>query len=119
MMPSWNLLFIMRRFPDLRREIERVIGFYVASAPPERVLHRMDLRNFFFRIPPGASKHEVKRCYTFERDELLLSITPHMHYRAHDVRYELARPDGVTETLLSVPRYDFGWQLVYRFEKPI
>ena len=86
---------------------------------PERVLRRMDLRNFFFRIPPGAASHEVKRCYTFEQDKLLLSITPHMHYRGKDVRYELIRPDGAREILLSVPRYDFNWQLVYRFQDPV
>jgi len=45
-------------------------------------------------FPAGATDHEVKRCYTFERDKLLLSITPHMHYRAHDVTYELVRPNG-------------------------
>src|SRR5262249_26153107 len=65
------------------------VGFYLAPGPPERVLRRMDLRNFFFRIPPGAGAHEVRRCYTFERDKLLLSITPHMHYRGKDVRSEL------------------------------
>ena len=79
----------------------------------------MDLRNFFFRIPPGAASHEVKRCYTFERDKLLLSITPHMHYRAHDVTYELIRPNGKHETLLVVPHYDFNWQLVYRLKVPL
>jgi hypothetical protein len=78
----------------------------------------MDLRNFF-RIPPGAASHEVKRCYTFERDKLLLSITPHMHYRGKDVRYELIRPNGARQVLLSVPRYDFNWQLVYRFQDPV
>ena len=95
------------------------VGLYLAPAPPERILRRMDLRNFFFRIPAGAASHEVKRCYTFERDKLLLSITPHMHYRAHDVTYELVRPDGKRETLLVVPRYDFHWQLVYRLREPL
>jgi hypothetical protein len=95
------------------------VGLYLAPAPPARVLRRMDLRNFFFRIPPGDARHEVKRCYTFERDKLLLSITPHMHYRGHDVVYELVRPDGRREILLSVPGYNFNWQLVYRLEKPI
>ena len=42
-----------------------------------------------------------------------------MHYRGKDVRYDLIRPNGARETLLSVPRYDFGWQLVYRFADPI
>ena len=95
------------------------VGLYLAPSPPERVLRRMDLRNFFFRIPPGAASHEVKRCYTFERDKLLLSITPHMHYRAHDVTYELIRPGGKHETLLVVPHYDFNWQLVYRLKEPL
>jgi Copper type II ascorbate-dependent monooxygenase, C-terminal domain len=95
------------------------VGLYLAPSPPEHVLRRMDLRNFFFRIPPGVASHEVKRCYTFERDKLLLSITPHMHYRAHDVTYELIRPGGTHETLLVVPRYDFNWQLVYRLKEPL
>jgi hypothetical protein len=95
------------------------VGFHLAPGPPDRVLRRMDLRNFFFRIPAGAARHEVKRCYTFERDKLLLSITPHMHYRGKDVTYELVRPGGAREILLGVPRYDFGWQLVYRFRRPV
>ena len=38
---------------------------------------------------------------------------------ASAARYELTYPDGTTETLLSVPDYDFGWQSVYRFAKPL
>ena len=95
------------------------VGLYLAPAPPEKALRRMDLRNFFFRLPPGAADHEVKRCYTFERDKSLISITPHMHYRGKDVRYELIRPDGRRQVLLSVPHYNFAWQLVYRFQDPI
>jgi hypothetical protein len=95
------------------------VGLYLAPAPPERTLRRMDLRNFFFRIPAGAASHEVKRRYTFERDKLLLSITPHMHYRAHDVTYELVLPSGKRETLPVVLHHDFNWQLVYRLKEPL
>ena len=95
------------------------VGLYLAPAPPQDVLRRMDLRNFFFRIPPGDASHEVKRCYTFEKDKLLLSITPHMHYRGHDVTYELLRPGGQREILLAVPHYSFNWQLVYRLKEPL
>jgi hypothetical protein len=95
------------------------VGLYLAPGPPERVLHRMDLRNFFFLIPPGDANHEVKRCYTFEQDKVLLSITPHMHFRGKDVRYEVTRPNGTRQVLLSVPHYNFDWQLVYRFQDPI
>jgi len=95
------------------------VGLYLAPGPPAHVLHRMDLRNFFFVIPPGDGNHEVTRCYTFEKDKLLLSITPHMHFRGKDVRYELTRPNGERRVLLSVPHYNFDWQLVYRFQDPI
>jgi len=95
------------------------VGFYLTSGPPERVLHRMDLRNFFFQIPPGDPNHEVRRCYTFEKDKLLLSITPLMHFRGKDVRYEITRPNGTREVLLSVPHYNFDWQLTYRFRDPV
>ncbi|MGH9673207.1 MAG: hypothetical protein ACRD44_08500 [Bryobacteraceae bacterium] len=95
------------------------VGFHLASGPPERVLRRMDLRNFFLRIPAGAPNHEVRRCYTFEKDKLLISFTPHMHYRGKDITYELERPGGRREILLAVPRYDFNWQLIYRLREPV
>ena len=37
-----------------------------------------------------------------------------MHLRGKDFQYEVVYPDGKTETLLSVPRYDFDWQSNYR-----
>jgi hypothetical protein len=95
------------------------VGLYLADGPPRQVLRRMDLRNFFMSIPAGAPNHEVRRCFDFEEDRLLLSFTPHFHYRGKDVRYELVHPDGRKETLLWVPRYDFNWQLVYRAQDPL
>jgi hypothetical protein len=94
------------------------VGLYLAPGPPEQVLRRMDLRDFFMQIPANAANHEVKRCLTFEKDTLLLSFTPHMHYRGKDMTYELVRPNGKHEILLAVPRYDFNWQLVYRLMQP-
>jgi hypothetical protein len=95
------------------------VGLYLASKAPEKPLKRVDIRNRFFLIPPGAANHEVKRCYEVEQDKLLLAITPHMHYRGKDATYELVHADGRTEILLSVPGYDFEWQLQYRFKKPV
>ena len=95
------------------------VGLYLAPGKPERVLRRLDLRNFFFHLPPNDPNHEVKRCYTFEADKSLISITPHMHYRGKDARYEIVHPNGRHEILLSVPHYNFAWQLVYRFQDPV
>lgn len=120
--PGSKLEFVIHyaRMPAGTKHTDRTsIGFYVSATPPERVLRRMDLRNFFMQIPAGAPNHEVRRCYEFEKDKLLLSFTPHFHYRGKDVTYELTRPNGRKEILLYVPNYDFNWQLVYRLKEPV
>jgi hypothetical protein len=38
---------------------------------------------------------------------------PHMHARGKDMTYSLEHPDGGKQVILSVPRYDFNWQLGY------
>ncbi len=102
-----------------RGETDRsMVGLYFAKEKPEQTLRRMDLRNFFLDIGPGEANQEVRRCYDFTEDKYLLSFTPHFHYRGKDVTYELTLPNGTKETLLSVPRYDFNWQLVYRLREP-
>lgn len=95
------------------------VGFYLASGPPPHPMRRLDLRNRYFLIPAGAESQAVKRCYDFETDKLLVSITPHMHYRGREARYDLVRPDGRRETLLLVSPYDFNWQLLYKFREPV
>jgi hypothetical protein len=101
-------------------EVDRTsVGLYVSSRPPDRPLKRVDLRNGFFLIPAGAANQEVKRCYTLEADKLLVAITPHAHYRGKDALYELLHVDGRREILLSVPHYDFSWQLQYRLKDPV
>ena len=47
-----------------------------------------------------------------------MGFMPHMHVRGKAFRYELILPDGQARTLLEVPRYDFNWQLAYRFADP-
>jgi peroxiredoxin len=74
--------------------------------------------NLTFKIPPHESNFKVESEYRFAKDALLLSLTPHMHLRGKDFRYDLIYPDGKTETILWVPRYDFGWQTTYEFADP-
>ena len=51
-------------------------------------------------------------------DQLLLSMSPHMHLRGKSFRYEAVFPDGTSEILVDVPKYDFNWQLTYELAKP-
>ncbi len=71
-----------------------------------------------FKIPPGDANYEVKAKHLFLKDTLLLNLTPHMHLRGKDFKYEAEYPDGTREVLLDVPNYDFNWQIRYMFTEP-
>jgi hypothetical protein len=49
----------------------------------------------------------------------LYGFTPHMHLRGTDMTWYLTYPDGRQETLLSIPKYDFSWQLYYELKEPL
>ena len=71
-------------------------------------------------IPPFEGNYAGPLQVTnFSRDIELVRMRPHAHVRAKSVRYTLIYPDGREETLLSVPRYDFNWQLTYKTSKLI
>ena len=95
------------------------VGLILAKGPPAKVLRRLDLDNYLFRIPAGDPNHEITLCYDFTEDTRILSLTGHMHLRGKDMKWELMRPDAVKETLLFVTHYDFNWQIEYKFAKPV
>jgi hypothetical protein len=70
------------------------------------------------RIPPHARDYRVEKSWRAPADVLLLGMFPHMHLRGRSFRYEAAYPDGRTEVLLDVPRYDFAWQNRYVLAEP-
>ncbi len=95
------------------------VGLIFAKAPPAQVARRIDLSNQMFRIPAGAAEQEVTECHTFDKDIYVTSLTPHMHLRGKAMQMIVTYPDGRRETLLSVPRYDFNWQITYRAAEPL
>jgi peroxiredoxin len=87
-------------------------------AKPEEVHKQVNcvlVANDQFAIPPHDPDYEVKSEYTVDEDSLLISLSPHMHLRGKSFLYEALYPNGVRETLLSVPRFDFNWQHNYQF----
>jgi len=72
-----------------------------------------------FEIPPHADSHRVDARVELLQDVSLLAMLPHMHLRGKSFEYRAVFPDGRTETLLSVSKYDFNWQLRYYLEEPM
>ncbi len=69
-------------------------------------------------LPAGAPNIELKADRTFDADTTIISLHPHMHLRGKSAQYVAHYPDGSQETLLTVPAWDFNWQLDYTFREP-
>ena len=94
------------------------IGFTVAKEPPQRryvslsTTAPIDPKRF--AIPPNDPNWQSPPAeVTFDQDVELVYMMPHMHVRGKDMTYSLIYPDGKKEVVLSVPHYDFNWQLGY------
>ncbi len=75
--------------------------------------------NLSFVIPANDPNFEVRTTSRkLTEDGLLWSMMPHMHVRGKDMTYIAHYPDGRSETLLSVPHYDFNWQTTYELKEP-
>jgi mono/diheme cytochrome c family protein len=94
------------------------VGIVYAKQPPTRLAGGGMALNARFLIPAGDGNAEVKATSTLSRDITLTAMTPHMHVRGKDMIYIAHYPDGTSETLLSVPKYDFNWQLTYMLKTP-
>lgn len=95
------------------------VAFVFAREPPEVELKTVSLAQQNFSIPPGASDHVVDGTMEFTKDATLWSLGPHAHLRGKSWRFEVEAPDGARRTILSVPRFDFNWQLHYTFAEPL
>jgi hypothetical protein len=95
------------------------IGLRFAKEPPKYRAIRGMAVNPAFRIPPNDPNYEVRSSYTATREILLDSLMPHMHLRGKDFQYTVVYPDNRREILLSVPQYDFNWQLRYHLQAPL
>ena len=95
------------------------VGLIFAKGPPKTEVKTRAIAQQLFAIPANAESHKVTSKTTFNKDVVLFSMFPHMHLRGKDFKFEVVYPDNKRETLLSVPRYDFGWQSNYLLKEPL
>jgi len=94
------------------------IGVIYAKQPPTKLQAGGMVLQPRFVIPAYDGNAEVKGTTTLQRDTVMTSLTPHMHVRGKDMTYIAHYPDGTDEILLSVPKYDFNWQISYELKTP-
>jgi hypothetical protein len=95
------------------------IGLIFAKEPPKHEVRGRWIMNKDFVIPARSADHEVTSSTVFEKEAVVLSLTPHMHLRGKSFLFRAVYPDGRAEVLLSVPQYDFNWQHSYALKQPL
>ncbi len=80
-------------------------------------------------IPAGETNYEVKASTKLgsgvmvrplQRDIMIISVMPHMHWLGKDFTFTAVLPDGKTRMpLIKIDHWNFNWQGTYAFKEPI
>jgi hypothetical protein len=70
-------------------------------------------------IPPHAPNFAVTAITPVLEDITIFNFQVHMHLRGKDMKIVAVYPDGREDVLVSVPKYNFEWQLFYELEQPV
>lgn len=114
-----RIVFQMHYTPNGTKTTDRSeMGVIFAKEPPEYEVKTYGLADTDIRIKAGEANHRVVKTMELDRDLTLTALMPHMHLRGKSFTYELIHPNGRSETLLHLPRWDFNWQHQYFYEEP-
>jgi tetratricopeptide (TPR) repeat protein/mono/diheme cytochrome c family protein len=101
-------------------KIQPSLGLYFTNKPATLFPLLLQLENDRqLDIPPAKKNFLVTDGFTLPVDVALLAIYPHAHYLGKDLQALATLPDGSTETLIHIPRWDLNWQAVYHYAEPV
>ena len=114
-----KIYFQMHYTPSGQAATDRSqLGLVLAEGPAQHEVLTGIASSPFISIPPGSNETSLEAEFVFRKNSRLLSMRPHMHLRGQRFEYLAHFPDGSSETLLSVPNYDFNWQTRYVLQEP-
>jgi hypothetical protein len=70
-------------------------------------------------VPRYADNYEVTGLTAYLEPITIYQLQPHAHMRGKDFKYTVVYPDGRETVVLTVPKYDFHWQLAYDLDVPL
>jgi hypothetical protein len=95
------------------------IGVKYAPEPPKTEVLVVPLQTANFVLKAGSNDTRVDAEMTMNTDVTLWSVLPHTHMRGKRWEVSAVYPDGRSELILDVPRYDFNWQTDYIYKEPL
>jgi Tfp pilus assembly protein PilF len=99
--------------------VQPSVGFYFSDTPPARSPIDFKIGSKDIDIPAGRSGYAIEDRYTLPVDVDVLSVYPHAHYLAREMKAQATLPDGRVTPLIWIRNWDFHWQDDYRYATPI
>ncbi len=95
------------------------MGLYFSKTAKTVPLQIGSAINDKFMIPAGEAKYAVHASRRVKKDSYLLATMPHMHLLGRDMRIIAKPPTGASIDLIWIQDWDFNWQDIYHYRKPI
>jgi hypothetical protein len=95
------------------------LALYFAGEKVDKEMRLAWIANPFFRLPAGDASKSVNMSFTIPYDSTAYGAMPHMHMLGKSMKAWIELPDGKEMPLVHVTDWDFNWQLLYEFAKPL
>lgn len=128
-MPPRGVMLLTIHFPPVGKNAESLSGvnFFFKDSPIKRKVKVISLGSGGIGerdiTPPlllfaNAIQTHQLRITNRTEDISLLYVWPHMHYLGKEFK-AFATRDSDTIPLVHIPQWDFRWQEIYRYKKPV
>jgi Flp pilus assembly protein TadD len=115
-----DLVVQLHMVPSAAPETVRpTVGLFFASTPPTRVPIVIKLESKAIDIPAGQAEYVVEDSYVLPADVEAVSVYPHAHYLAKEMRGTATLPDGTVTPLIWIRSWNIRWQDQYRYRTPV
>ena len=118
--PGDDLVLLLHMIAGATSEpVQPSIGLYFSDTPPTRTPISVKLESQAIDIPAGETDYVVEDSYVLPADVDAVSVYPHAHYLAKEMRGTATSPDGSQQDLVWIRQWDIRWQDRYRYQSPL
>lgn len=128
-LPARGVVIFTTHYAAIAANEESIVGIhlYFKDKPVDRPVRIISLGSGgvgerdikpALMIPPNqVSSYELKM--RTPQEQSLLYVWPHMHFLGKSFKAFVVTPGEDTIPLINIPQWDFRWQELYRFKKPV
>lgn len=95
------------------------VAFHFCKQPVDKRVRVHTHAFTALNIRPGDANYAVTNTYTVAANVTVLAVWPHMHLIGRAMTVEAMLPNGNKQPMVTVPDWDFNWQLGYHFKEPL